>query len=76
MIIQFTLKMSFRVPPRLRSDLPEAAWHNRMREVLMSQRPIASRKGKTAHTTKGFFMEGGAGSESSGGIDEGKAVWL
>jgi hypothetical protein len=67
--------MSFRVPPKLRTDSPEAAWHNKMREVMMSQRPIASRKGKTAHTTKGFFMEGGKAEESSS-ASAGSAVWL
>ena len=68
--------MSFRVPPRLRSDSPEAAWHNKMREVVMSQRPITSRSGKTAHTTKGFSMEGGKAEGSSGAASGGAAVWL
>ena len=68
--------MSFRVPPRLRSDSPEAAWHNKMREVLMSQRPIITRRGKTAHTTKGFLMEGSKTEESSGAASDGAAVWL
>jgi hypothetical protein len=65
----------FRPPPRLKSTSAEAAWHNKMRDVIMSQRPIVPRNAKTAHTTRGFVIEASAQTEESSG-GGGAAVWL
>ncbi len=69
----------FRPPPRLRGSSPEAAWQNKMRDVVRSLRPIVSRNSKFAHTTIGLVNEGTAeGSEepTPPSVTGGSAVWL
>ena len=67
-----------RVPPKLRGSSPEAAWHNQMREVVMSIFPVQSVNNKISRTTKGTIIEGtSAGKGTGGGAgSSGAAVWL
>ena len=64
-----------RVPQRLKGNTSEAAWHNQMRDVVMSLMPIQSANNKTTRTPKGTIIEGtAAGKKGTAGT--GQAVWL
>jgi hypothetical protein len=63
-----------RVPPKLKGNGPEAAWHNQMREVILSLIPVDSNNTVYKRTTRGTIIEGKAGGSGTGG--SGKAVWL
>ena len=64
----------FRVPPKLKGNGPEAAWHNQMREVILSLIPVNSTNTQFKRTTRGTIREGKAGTDGTSGSD--KAVWL
>jgi hypothetical protein len=65
----------FRVPPKLKGNGPEAAWHNQMRDVLLSLIPVDSTNTQFKRTTRGTIREGKAGG-GDGTSGSGKAVWL
>jgi len=67
-----------RVPPKLKGSSAEAAWHNQMRDVILSIIPIQSVNNKISRTTKGTIIEGtSAGKGTGGGAgSSGAAVWL
>lgn len=66
-----------RVPPKLRGSSPEAAWHNQMREVVMSIIPVQSVNNKISRTTKGTVIQGTSeGKKGSGDNNSTAAVWL
>ncbi len=67
-----------RVPPKLRGSSPEAAWHNQMREVVMSIIPVQSVNNKITRTTTGTIIQGTSeGKKGSGDTNNSTAaVWL
>jgi len=68
-----------RVPPKLRGSSPEAAWHNQMREVVMSIIPVQSVNNKISRTTKGTIIQGTSEGKKGGSGDANNssaAVWL
>lgn len=64
-----------RVPPKLKGSSAEAAWHNQMRDVILSLIPIQSVNNKISRTTKGTIIEGTSAGKGTG-AGSGKAVWL
>ena len=65
-----------RVPPKLKGSSAEAAWHNQMRDVILSIIPIQSVNNKISRTTKGTIIEGTSAGKGGGSGAEGRAVWL
>jgi|TARA_R100001530_G_scaffold25431_1_gene20523 hypothetical protein len=63
-----------RVPAKLKGNSPEAAWHNQLREVILSLMPVGSSNTNYKRTTRGTVREGKGG--GSGAAGSGKAVWL
>ena len=64
-----------RVPPKLQGNSPEAAYHNQIRDVILSLILVESSNTNFKRTTRGLIREGKAkGKTTSGG--SGKAVWL
>ena len=64
-----------RLPPRLRGSSRYSAYHNQIREMVGTLRPVRSANTKLRHTTGGTVREGQAKSEQSSG-GSGQAVWL
>ena len=68
-----------RVPPKLKGSSAEAAWHNQMREVVLSLMPIQSVNNKISRTTRGTVIEGTSAGEGGGSTtinNSTAAVWL
>ncbi len=66
-----------RVPAKLKGSSAEAAWHNQMREVILSLMPIQSVNNKISRTTRGTIIEGTSAGKGRGSTTtSGAAVWL
>lgn len=65
-----------RLPAKLKGPSRYSAYHNAIREMVGSLRPVRSANTQIRHTSGGTVRKGQAKAEQSTAAGSGQAVWL